>query len=63
MELGETLRRAIFFALVLRLRLRLVFRGWSRARGGRARAFERLGCVVESEAFGKGTLFGVFLRG
>lgn len=62
-ELDESLGRAIFFALVLVLILWLVFRYRSGAGGDRTSAFERLGRVVESETFGEGTLFRMFLRG
>lgn len=64
MELGETLWRAIFFTLVLRLWLWLVLsRGWSRTGGDRASAFERgLRYVVAGETFGQGTLSWLFLR-
>lgn len=60
-ELSESLGRAIFFALVLVLIPWLVFR--YRSGGDRTSAFERLGCVMESETFGEGTLFRMFLRG
>jgi len=63
MELRETLGRAILLALALGLGLLVLLGGRRSARGGRASAFERLGCVVEGKTFGEGTLFWILLRG